>query len=49
MEEVVDDDVGLVNTIARTQRVTEGLIYNPYNLASHVMSEVGTPHCLSYR
>ena len=39
------DDVGLVNTVARTKGVTEGLVYNLYHPIRHTLPEEGTPHC----
>ena len=41
----VVDDAGLVNMGIRTQGVTEGPVYNPYNPVGHEMLKVGTPHC----
>ena len=38
------DDVGSMNIDARTQRVTEGLVYNPYHLVGQTIPEVGTLH-----
>ena len=41
----VVDDASSVNTIARTQGVTEGSVYNPYNHVGHTTPKVGTPYC----
>ena len=41
----ITDDIGLVNTVARMQRVTEGLTYNLYHLTRHAMLEASTPYC----
>ena len=38
----ITDGIGLVNTVSRTQRVTEGLMYNLYHLTGHAMLEAST-------
>ena len=41
----IADGIGSMNTIARTQWVTNGLVYNPYHLVEHTMPEASTLHC----